>query len=251
MTVPVPTPDSLTFTDVGYRQGVVVSYSISSGANTISVGGATLTDVPLLTTAEVTSLEAGDVVVLLRMGIQYFIMGRVAASGSVSISAGSAGRGLLDYTFTSSPQPSGGVTVNVHTSSTFQITVSPGANRLLRVSLYTSVISTVAGDRIAVALRDITKKQLPGGYSGALTIPSGAAFDPDNGYVYLQERGGTVQAGPRAQITPIVAYDDRGLSGSRTYQATLRRVSGTGTCQIDADAEGPSTLLVEDVGPLT
>jgi hypothetical protein len=239
---------------LSFRQGTVVTWNQSTGENTVNVGGSILANLPVLTTSEVTSLEAGDVVGLLRSGTQYFVLGRIdlagSAGGNLNIGAGSAGRGLLDYAFATSALPSGGVTVNVHTSSTLQVTVNPEANRLLRISLYTSAISTIAGDRIAMAIRDITLREIPTGYTGPLTVPTSSFFDPDQGYVYIQERGATVQAGPRAQVAPIVAYDDRGLSGSRTYQATLRRVSGTGTCRIDSDAEGPSTLLVEDVGPL-
>jgi hypothetical protein len=117
------------------------------------------------------------------------------------------------------------------------------------VSLFTSATSTVAADRVGVALRDVTQKELPEGYAGPLTAPSSAQYGTE-GYVYLQERGITVSAGPRSTITNMVAYDDRGLSGARTYQAAISRVAGTGTCKIDADSTSPSLLLVEDVGPL-
>jgi hypothetical protein len=235
-----------------FRQGEILTYNIVTGANTVKVLGTTMTNLPILTTGEVTSLAAGDVVGILKAGTQYWIIGRIDSSDeSLNIGAGSAGRGLLGFEFATSALPSAGVTVNVHTDTTLQVTVTSEANRLLRVSLFTSVISTVAADRVPIAIRDITIKELPAGYTGSLTIPTSSSYDPSFGYVYIQERGGTVQAGPRAQVVPIIGFDDRGIAGERTYQATVSRFSGTGTCRIDSNPEGPSTLLVEDVGPLT
>jgi hypothetical protein len=236
---------------LSFRQGTVVTWKQATGANTVNIGGTIMTNLPVLTTSEVTSMAAGDVVVIMYALNQYFILGRVdSVGGALNVSAGSAGRGLLGYEFADTALPSAGVTVNVHTSTTLQVTVNTEANRLLRVSLYCSGISTVAGDRVVVAIRDITLTDIPSGYSGPLTIPTGASYDPGFGYVYIQERGVTVQAGPRAQICPIVAYDDRGLAGSRTYQVSVARFSGTGTVRVDADAPGPSVIIVEDVGPL-
>jgi hypothetical protein len=38
-------------------------------------------------------------------------------------------------------------------------------------------------------------------------------------------------------------------SGSATYKARLRRVSGTGTIQLSASATAPAYIIIEDVGP--
>jgi hypothetical protein len=234
-----------------FRQGEIITYNYVTGANTVKVLGTILANLPIMTTGEVTSLKAGDVVGILKVGVQYFILGRIDSSAeSLSISAGSAGRGLLDFATSATALPAGGTTSAVHATTNLSLSVTPDSNRLLRISLYTSVISTVAADRVAIAIRDVTQRDLGEGYAGPLTIPTAASYDPANGYVYIQERGATVSAGPRATICPIVAYDDRGLSGARTYQVSIQRVSGTGTCKIDADAVGASWLMVEDVGPL-
>jgi hypothetical protein len=237
---------------VTFRQGVVVTWDISTGENTVNVGGTVLSNLPVLTTGEVTSLAAGDVVGLLRSGTQYFVLGRIdlaeTAGGSINIGAGGAGRGLLGYTFSSTNLPSGGTTSTTYATTTLEKEVTPDANRLIRVSLFCAVTSTVAADRVSVAIRDVTQKELPSGYAGPLSQPSGVWGT--EGYVVLQERGATVSSGPRSTVCTTVAYDDRGLSGARTYQIVIARIAGTGTCRIDADATSPILLFVEDVGPL-
>lgn len=236
-----------------FRQGVVVSWDVTTGENSVNVGGTILANLPVLTTGEATSLAAGDVVGLLRSGPQYFVLGRIdlaaAAGGSINIGAASAGRGLLGYTFSSTNLPSAGVTSTTYATTTLEQSVTPDANRLIRVSLFAAVTSTVAADRVSVGIRDITQKELPSGYAGPLSIPSGVWGT--EGYVVLQERAATVSAGPRNTEATVVAYDDRGLGGARTYQVVIARIAGTGTCRIDADATSPILLHVEDVGPLT
>jgi hypothetical protein len=68
--------------DVGFRQGTVLTWDAETGTNTIDVGGATLTNVPVLNSTEVISLEAGDVVALLTFKSSFFILGRVLIPGS-------------------------------------------------------------------------------------------------------------------------------------------------------------------------
>jgi hypothetical protein len=237
---------------LAFRQGVVVTWDQTTGENTVNVGGTVLTNLPALTTSEVTSLAAGDVVGLLRSGPQFFVLGRIdladAGGGSINIGAAGAARGLLGYTFsTSGALP--GSTSTTYVTTTLQKEVTPEANRLIKVSLFASANSTVAADRASLAIRDITQKELPSGYAGPLSIPSGVWGT--EGYVVLQERGVTVSAGPRSSEATVVAYDDRGFSGARTYQVVVARIAGTGTCRMDADNTSPALLFVEDVGPLT
>jgi hypothetical protein len=238
---------------LAFRQGVVVTWDQTTGENTVNVGGTVVANLPVLTTSEVTSLAAGDVVGLLRSGPQFFVLGRIdlasAGGGAINIGAAGAARGLLGYNFSSSALPSAGTTSTTYATTTLEKSVTPEANRLIKVSLFTAVTSTVAADRVSVGIRDITQKELPSGYAGPLSIPSGVWGT--EGYVVLQERGATVSAGPRSTVCTVVAYDDRGLAGARTYQAVIARTSGTGTCKIDADATSPTLLFVEDVGPLT
>lgn len=68
--------------ELGFHSGTVVTWNASTGANTIDVAGATISDVPILNTSEVVQLEAGHVVALLRFQSSYFILGRVTVPGS-------------------------------------------------------------------------------------------------------------------------------------------------------------------------
>lgn len=60
-----------------YRQGTIVSFNQISGQNTVRVGKATLTDLPLLGVAEAATLTAGATVGIQSIGRQMFIVGRI------------------------------------------------------------------------------------------------------------------------------------------------------------------------------
>jgi hypothetical protein len=66
--------------DVGFRAGTLTAWNSTSGANTVTVGGTTLTNVPVLITTALPAFtvpEAGLTVHLLRVRNQYFIVGRI------------------------------------------------------------------------------------------------------------------------------------------------------------------------------
>lgn len=65
----------------GFRQGVVLTFGLLDGTNTIDVGGTVLTNVPFLNPGGYTILAAGDVVVLIRMRSSWAILGRVTVPG--------------------------------------------------------------------------------------------------------------------------------------------------------------------------
>jgi hypothetical protein len=72
-------------TDLPFRQGVILSFDQSTGSNTVNVGGAILTDVPLLNIGDTINLVAGNIVVLMKMKSSWAILGRVITPGSASL----------------------------------------------------------------------------------------------------------------------------------------------------------------------
>lgn len=62
------------------RQGVVESWDPDTGANTVTVAGGTLVNVPVLI-GETVILNAGDVVALLTTGARWFLLGKVTVPG--------------------------------------------------------------------------------------------------------------------------------------------------------------------------
>lgn len=64
--------------DMGFRQGKVISWDAESGKNVVDVGGTRVEDIPLLNRAEALAMMAGDVVGVLRVKSQYFILGKIA-----------------------------------------------------------------------------------------------------------------------------------------------------------------------------
>ena len=63
--------------DIGFRQGVVVSWDEGTGTNAVNVNGTVLNNLPCLNLGEFVILQPGDVVGLLRVKNTYFILGRI------------------------------------------------------------------------------------------------------------------------------------------------------------------------------
>lgn len=63
-------------TELGFRQGILLTYNAGTGANTVDIGGVTLTNLPLMANVQ-SSLVALDVVAVLRVKSQYFIMDKI------------------------------------------------------------------------------------------------------------------------------------------------------------------------------
>jgi len=74
---------------VRFRQGVVLAWDPATGANTIDLGGSSVTDVPILNTGEAIALRAGHVVGLLGQGKSWFIIGRVTPPNDPSFAGAS------------------------------------------------------------------------------------------------------------------------------------------------------------------
>lgn len=67
---------------VTYRQGIVISYDTTTGANQVLVGGTVLTDLPILNTSEALLLSPGAVVGILVAGPTFAILGRLTVPGT-------------------------------------------------------------------------------------------------------------------------------------------------------------------------
>lgn len=81
--------------EVGFHQGTVLTWDSATGVNTVDVGGATLTNVPILNTGEAVALKAGHVVAMIRFKSSFFILGRVTIPGSPDFAAASVAFGRL------------------------------------------------------------------------------------------------------------------------------------------------------------
>jgi len=87
---------------VRFRQGTITAWNPNTGANTVSVAGGILTDVPILNTGEAIALKAGHVVGLLAFGSTWFILGRITPTGdpnfaAASVDFGSAGAQVFNF----------------------------------------------------------------------------------------------------------------------------------------------------------
>lgn len=75
--------------EMGFRQGRLIAWDPLTGGNQVTVAGSTLDDVPTLAASTI-ELAPGDVVGLIRVRAQYFIVGRIASAGSGALTNRSA-----------------------------------------------------------------------------------------------------------------------------------------------------------------
>lgn len=68
--------------ELGFHTGVIRSWDELTGANTVEVGGTSLTNLSVLSAAGTIHLRAGDTVAVMRVRTQYFILGKIAAPGA-------------------------------------------------------------------------------------------------------------------------------------------------------------------------
>lgn len=92
---------------VRFRQGTILTWNSNTGANTISLAGGTLTNVPVLNTGEAIALKAGHVVGLLGQGSSWFIVGRVTPPNDpnfagASVAFGGNGASATNFSLTTS-----------------------------------------------------------------------------------------------------------------------------------------------------
>jgi hypothetical protein len=112
--------------DIGFHQGKVVAWNPATAENTISMAGATLTDVPILNGTEVPLLAVGHTVSMLRWKSSYFILGRIIIPNTPDIGALPGGLAGVGSTTTNFAISTSGTVV---TSGT--LTVPPWANQAL------------------------------------------------------------------------------------------------------------------------
>lgn len=63
--------------EIGFRSGKVTAWNITNGENTIVIAGTAIQNVPMLSRGEALAIQVGDVVGILRVKSQYFVMGQI------------------------------------------------------------------------------------------------------------------------------------------------------------------------------
>lgn len=126
-----------------FRQGTIITFDPSDGSNTVSVGGATLTNVPLLNIGDTVNISPGDVVVLMKLRSAWAILGRVIVPGGSSLSVGVVATETQSAFATNFAV----TTSDVAVATTPLFTVPPWANKLdVTVSAYCSGRNSTALD---------------------------------------------------------------------------------------------------------
>lgn len=61
----------------GYRQGLVTAWDVLAGTNTVNVAGTNLTNLPLITQADVYNIRVNDPVAVVKFNDSYAILGKI------------------------------------------------------------------------------------------------------------------------------------------------------------------------------
>jgi hypothetical protein len=152
-----------------FRQGTVLTFNAATGANTISVAGGVLTDVPMAENSGVVNLAAGDAVILLKMRSSWAILGKVlpAGGGDFAASAVAFAQDLdFDDNFATLLGPAELTPVSV------TLAVPSWANEaLVTATACMSAINSTASTRGMYA--GVTIGGVGGGWGSATSIPAG------------------------------------------------------------------------------
>lgn len=68
-----------------FRQATIITFDQTTGANTVNLAGAVLTNIPLLNIGDTVNLVPGNAVILGRLNGALFILGRVIPSGNANL----------------------------------------------------------------------------------------------------------------------------------------------------------------------
>lgn len=66
--------------EIGFRSGLVQSFDTTTGNSVIVIAGAPISNIPFLSRSEALALRVGDVVGILKVKNQYFVLGRISVN---------------------------------------------------------------------------------------------------------------------------------------------------------------------------
>lgn len=70
-----------------FRQGVILAFDTATGTNQVQVGGAVLSNLPILVGGDTVNFAPGDAVILLKFRSSWAILGRIVVPGSDNLTA--------------------------------------------------------------------------------------------------------------------------------------------------------------------
>ncbi len=113
-----------------FRQGRIVSFNSATGANTVEVAGAVLTNLALLNSGEAVLYQPGDAVILVKYAASWAILGRIFVPGASKLASAAVEFATLNQyadnfslSTTDAVKASGTVTVPSWANQVFAIVV--------------------------------------------------------------------------------------------------------------------------------
>jgi len=68
--------------NLGYRQGVVVTWNLDDGTNQVRVGDAVLLNLSVITQSDLINIRPGDTVAIIKYNDSYAVLGKIKSGGS-------------------------------------------------------------------------------------------------------------------------------------------------------------------------
>ncbi|PXY17342.1 hypothetical protein [Prauserella flavalba] len=203
---------------LGWHTGVVLSWDDLTGLNTVEIKGQAFTNLKVLTTGAVQPFQDGDVVGVLRVGTQYFILGKIRAPG-----AGAGERIVSDRVAQLAAVPNTNIYGDLPGSYGPEVTVYIGSQRRALVihSCEIEIANIPVLDESGQVHQGVQ-------ITGATNVPPASAVTN----AYLK---GPAGVGGSATATTFVTADNGLRQGVNTF-----------TCKYRGTAEGNQSLHVNN-----
>jgi hypothetical protein len=211
---------------VRFRQGTITAWNANTGANTITVAGGTLTDVPILNTGEAIALKAGHIVGLLAFGSAWFILGRITPAGDPNFAGAS-----VDFDGVHNSATNFGLTTTPTNKVTATLTVPDWADEaLVQLTSTVSLFNNNAASGYYTVFQPFIDG-VGGGGGGFGVAPAGhASFNDSNSTAVAYQRlitnpGPTISLAVTGAVTlgtfPTVANNTIILDATAIFRSTI------------------------------
>lgn len=203
-------------TDIGMHSGVVQTWDELTGLNSILINGNTFNNLSVLASSAITPFQTGDVVEIMRVQSQYFILGRVRAPG-----AGAAERIASARVASLQTVPNGGSMADLAGSAGPSVSLYVGsARRVLVIHNCEVFIGGVVDGGVGTSLQGVA-------VSGVSTMAAETAITNAYG-------SGTPGMGGSYTATTLVTATNGLNQGLNTFTAKYRATAGGAqSCQVN------------------
>lgn len=124
-----------------FRQGEILTFNPATGENTVRVGGAVLTNLPILVGGDTVNFAPGNAVILLKYRSSWAILGRIVSAGNEALT----GTAVDFYANTQINVTPTNITNSFQTFASQTIPTPSWANSMLIMSITHAIVANSSG----------------------------------------------------------------------------------------------------------